>query len=167
MAYLWIALGAVVGASARYFLSGFIAKVFPSSFPCGTLIINITGSLLLGFFLVWTSERVLIEGAGSFFDAKEFADVERMKALFKALDEKNKLLSLLDRVQRAKEMQIFIGAANPLFGVAGCSVVIAPYLNSREQIVGAIGVIGPTRINYARIIPMVDYTAKVIGRFIG
>ena len=61
MAYLWIALGAVVGASARYFLSGFIAKVFPSSFPYGTLIINITGSLLLGCFLAWTSERVLID----------------------------------------------------------------------------------------------------------
>ena len=61
MAYLWIALGAVVGASARYFLSGFIAKALPSSFPYGTLIINITGSLLLGFFLAWTSERVLID----------------------------------------------------------------------------------------------------------
>ena len=61
MAYLWIALGAVVGASARYFLGGFIAKILPSSFPYGTLIINITGSLLLGFFLAWTSERVLID----------------------------------------------------------------------------------------------------------
>ena len=61
MAYFWIALGAVVGASARYFLSGLIAKVLPSSFPYGTLIINISGSLLLGFFLVWTSERVLID----------------------------------------------------------------------------------------------------------
>lgn len=61
MAYLWIALGAVVGASARYFLSGFIAKLFSSSFPYGTLVINITGSVLLGFFLVWTSERVLID----------------------------------------------------------------------------------------------------------
>ena len=61
MAYLWIALGAVVGAGARYFLGGFIAKILPSSFPYGTLIINITGSLLLGFFLAWTSERVLID----------------------------------------------------------------------------------------------------------
>jgi len=61
VAYLWIALGAVVGASARYFLSGFIAKVLASSFPYGTLTINITGSLLLGFFLAWTSERVLID----------------------------------------------------------------------------------------------------------
>jgi CrcB protein len=61
VAYLWIALGAVVGASARYFLSGFIAKILPSSFPYGTLMINVTGSLLLGFFLTWTSERVLID----------------------------------------------------------------------------------------------------------
>jgi CrcB protein len=61
VAYLWIALGAVVGASARYFLSSFIAKVFASSFPYGTLIINISGSLLLGFFVAWTSERVLID----------------------------------------------------------------------------------------------------------
>ena len=61
MAYLWIALGAVVGASARYFLSTFIARIVPSSFPYGTLIINITGSLLLGFFLAWTSERVLVD----------------------------------------------------------------------------------------------------------
>ncbi len=61
MAYLWIALGAVVGASARYFLSSFIAKVLSSSFPYGTLIINITGSLLLGFFLVWATERALID----------------------------------------------------------------------------------------------------------
>ena len=59
MAYLWVAFGAVVGASARYFLSSFIAELLPSSFPYGTLIINITGSALLGFFLAWTSERVL------------------------------------------------------------------------------------------------------------
>ncbi len=61
MAYLWIALGAVVGASARYSLSGFVTRLLPSSFPYGTLIINITGSLLLGFFLAWTSEQVLID----------------------------------------------------------------------------------------------------------
>lgn len=61
MAYLWIAFGAVVGASARYLISGYIAKLFPSSFPYGTLLINVSGSLLLGFYLVWTSERVLID----------------------------------------------------------------------------------------------------------
>jgi len=61
VAYLWIAMGAVVGAGARYFVSGYIAKASPPSFPYGTLVINITGSLLLGFFLVWTSERVLVD----------------------------------------------------------------------------------------------------------
>ena len=60
MPYVWIALGAVVGASARYFLSGYVAKEVPSSFPYGTLLINITGSMILGFFLTWTSERVLV-----------------------------------------------------------------------------------------------------------
>ncbi len=61
MAYLWIALGAAVGASARYFLSGYVARVVPSSLPYGTLLINVTGSFVLGFFLVWTSERVLAD----------------------------------------------------------------------------------------------------------
>ncbi len=61
MTYLWIALGAVVGASARYFLSGCVAKTFSSTFPYGTLIINLTGSMLLGFFLIWTDERVLVD----------------------------------------------------------------------------------------------------------
>ena len=61
MVYLWIALGAVVGASARYFVSGFIAKTLSSSFPYGTLLINISGSLLLGFFLIWTGERTLVD----------------------------------------------------------------------------------------------------------
>ena len=61
MAYLWIALGAVVGASARYLVSGYISKTFSSAFPYGTLLINVSGSLLLGFFLIWTGERVLID----------------------------------------------------------------------------------------------------------
>ena len=61
MAYLWIGLGAIVGASARYFLSGYAAKIFLSAFPYGTLIVNITGSLVLGLFLIWTGERVLLD----------------------------------------------------------------------------------------------------------
>jgi heat-inducible transcriptional repressor len=83
------------------------------------------------------------------------------------LETRQTMLRLLDASKQGEGVQIFIGAENRLFGVAGCSMVIAPYQNSREQIVGAIGVIGPTRINYARIIPMVDYTAKMIGRLIG
>ena len=100
-------------------------------------------------------------------DVTALADLERLRTLFEMLETRETMLRLLDASKQGEGVQIFIGAENRLFGVAGCSMVIAPYQNSREQIVGAIGVIGPTRINYARIIPMVDYTAKVIGRLIG
>jgi heat-inducible transcriptional repressor len=100
-------------------------------------------------------------------DVTALADLERLRALFEMLETKETVLRLLDASRQADGVQIFIGAESHLFGVAGCSLIIAPYQNSREQIVGAIGVIGPTRINYARIIPMVDYTAKMIGRIIG
>jgi heat-inducible transcriptional repressor len=93
-------------------------------------------------------------------------DLERIRALFQALEAKEAMVRLLDAANQADGVQIFIGAENDLFSLAGCSVIIAPYTNAREQIVGAIGVIGPTRINYARIIPLVDYTAKVIGRLL-
>jgi len=100
-------------------------------------------------------------------DVTALAALERLRSLFAMLETKETVLRLLDASKRADGVQIFIGADSHFFGVAGCSVIIAPYQNSREQIVGAIGVIGPTRINYARIIPMVDYTAKMIGRLIG
>ncbi|HTS90465.1 MAG TPA: heat-inducible transcriptional repressor HrcA [Stellaceae bacterium] len=100
-------------------------------------------------------------------DVTALADLERLRALFDMLETKETMLKLLDSAREGEGVQIFIGADNPLFGVAGCSVIVAPYANSREQVVGAIGVIGPTRINYARIIPLVDYTAKVVGRLLG
>ncbi len=99
-------------------------------------------------------------------DVTALADLERIRALFQALEAKEAMVKLLDAANQADGVQIFIGAENDLFSLAGCSVVIAPYTNAREQIIGAIGVIGPTRINYARIIPLVDYTAKLIGRMI-
>ncbi len=94
-------------------------------------------------------------------------DLERIRALFEALERKEALVALLAEADQAEGVQIFIGGENDLFRHTGCSMVIAPYADSRDQIVGAIGVIGPTRINYARIIPMVDYTAKVVGRLLG
>jgi heat-inducible transcriptional repressor len=100
-------------------------------------------------------------------DVTALGDLERLRALFDALETKETMVRLLDAARDGEGVQIFIGADNPLFGVAGVSMIVAPYANSREQMVGAIGVIGPTRINYARIIPLVDYTAKVIGRLLG
>jgi heat-inducible transcriptional repressor len=100
-------------------------------------------------------------------DVTEVVHLERIRALFAALETKEQLLKLLDAAETAEGVQIFIGAENALFGLAGCSAVISPYRDSQKKLIGAIGVIGPSRINYARIIPMVDYTAKVIGRMLG
>jgi heat-inducible transcriptional repressor len=100
-------------------------------------------------------------------DVTAVEDLERIRTLFEALETSQQFLRLLELTTKAEGVQIFIGAENELFGVTGCSMIVAPYHDSREQIIGAIGVIGPTRLNYARIIPMVDYTAKVIGRLIG
>ena len=94
-------------------------------------------------------------------------DLERVRRLFDELEEKENMARLLELTQRAEGVRIFIGAENKLFGLSGCSMVVAPYANSRKEIVGAIGVIGPTRLNYARIIPIVDYTAQMVGRLIG
>ena len=114
------------------------------------------------------SGALIVRGQANLLeDVTALADLERLRTLFEMLETKEAMLRLLDATREGEGVQIYIGADNPLFGVAGCSMIVAPYANSREQIVGAIGVIGPTRINYARIIPLVDYTAKVIGRLLG
>jgi heat-inducible transcriptional repressor len=100
-------------------------------------------------------------------DVKGMVDLDRIRALFQKLDKQEYLLRMIEATDGAEGVQIFIGAENALFALAGCSVIIAPFSNSDEQIVGAIGVVGPARMNYARIIPMVDYTAKIINRVIG
>ena len=94
------------------------------------------------------------------------ADIERIQMLFDDLERKEDLIALLDQTRLADGVKIFIGAENPLFSLSDHSVVIAPYRNAQQQIIGAVGVIGPTRINYARVIPMVDYTAQLIGKLI-
>ena len=100
-------------------------------------------------------------------DIQEAGDLERLRALFSALETKEQLLKLLDAADQAEGVRVFIGAESELFGLAGCSAVISPYRDSQRQLVGAVGVIDPSRLKYARIIPMVDYTAKVIGRMFG
>ncbi len=111
-----------------------------------------------------SNERVLIEGQGSFLETREFAeDVKRMRALFKALDDKHKLLALLDRVQRGREMRIFIGAESEFSSQGDVTVIASPY-GSKESVLGAVGVIGPTRLDYQRVIPLVDFTAQVLSR---
>lgn len=100
-------------------------------------------------------------------DVQALDQLESVRRLFDALERGESFMRLLDVSGDAEGVQIFIGSENPLFSHTGCSVIVAPFRNTQEKIVGAIGVVGPTRINYARIIPLVDYTAKVVGRLIG
>ncbi|MCH7550776.1 MAG: heat-inducible transcriptional repressor HrcA [Proteobacteria bacterium] len=100
-------------------------------------------------------------------DVTAVADLEKIRALFTALETKEEMLKLLSLTDTAEGVQIFIGADNTLFNLAGCSMIVGSYKNAEETIIGAIGVIGPTRMNYAHIIPMVDYTSKLISRLLG
>jgi heat-inducible transcriptional repressor len=93
-------------------------------------------------------------------------DLDRMRKLFEDIENKRDLADLLGLAERADGVRIFIGAENRLFSLSGSSLVAAPLRNEQEKIVGVLGIIGPTRLNYARIIPMVDYTAKVVGKLI-
>jgi heat-inducible transcriptional repressor len=99
-------------------------------------------------------------------DVNAFQDIDRIRALFDALETRDAVIKLLDVAGQAEGVQIFIGAENLWFHDTGCSLIVTSYKNSHAQVIGAIGIIGPTRLNYARIIPMVDYTAKVLSRLV-
>lgn len=90
-----------------------------------------------------------------------------MRLLFDDLEAKKGVIDLLGRAERADGVRIFIGSENKLFSLSGSSTIIAPYRDGAGQIVGVLGVIGPTRLNYARVIPMVDYAARIVSQLIG
>lgn len=94
-------------------------------------------------------------------------DLDKLKYLFDKIDNKKNFLELVENTSKADGVKIFIGSENILFNQSGLSVVMAPYKNNQKKVIGAIGVIGPTRINYSRIVPIVDFTSKVIGEIIG
>ncbi|HUO23022.1 MAG TPA: heat-inducible transcriptional repressor HrcA [Caulobacteraceae bacterium] len=112
-----------------------------------------------------TERALIVRGRANLLqDGAALEDLERVRKLFDDLEQKEQLIGLLDDVRAAEGVRIFIGAETRLFSLSGSSVIAAPYMNGRQKVVGAIGVIGPTRLNYARVIPLVDYTAKVLGR---
>ena len=100
-------------------------------------------------------------------DLHALEDLERVRLLFDDLEEKRGVADLLGRADNAEGMRIFIGSENKLFSLSGSSTIVSPYRDGQGRIVGVLGVIGPTRLNYARIIPMVDYTAKVVSKVLG
>jgi heat-inducible transcriptional repressor len=113
------------------------------------------------------SRALIVRGrANLLHDRAALEDLERVRMLFDDLEQKEQLIGLLDDVREAQGVRIFIGAETRLFSLSGSSVIAAPYMNGRQKVVGAIGVIGPTRLNYARVIPLVDYTARVLGRLL-
>jgi heat-inducible transcriptional repressor len=99
-------------------------------------------------------------------DLKALEDLERVRLLFDDLEARREVVDLLGRAELAEGVRIFIGSENKLFSLSGSSTIIAPYSDSSGRVVGVLGVIGPTRLNYARVIPMVDYTAKVVSRLL-
>jgi heat-inducible transcriptional repressor len=99
-------------------------------------------------------------------DLSAVDDLSRIRQLFEDLETKNELMQLLGAADKADGVRIFIGSENTLFSMSGSSLIVAPFQDDKRKIVGVLGVIGPTRLNYARIIPMVDYTAKLVGRLL-
>jgi heat-inducible transcriptional repressor len=132
---------------------------------------DITARVIESGLATWAGEpggNLIVRGQARLLeDITAIADLERVRLLFDALERGESFARLLELANVAAGVQIFIGADNPLFANTGCSMVVAPFRDSQERILGAIGVIGPTRLNYARIIPLVDYTARTIGRMVG
>ncbi|AIK97138.1 heat-inducible transcriptional repressor HrcA [Candidatus Odyssella acanthamoebae] len=121
---------------------------------------------------VWSGEEssgsLIIKGQANLLNnVTVVEEIDQIRNLFNMLDTKENLKNILDASVQAEGVQIFIGAESPLFSQSGCSMVIAPYRGTHERIIGAIGVVGPSRMNYGRVIPLVDYTAKLVSRLLG
>ena len=114
-------------------------------------------------------EKVLIvRGTSHLLDSVGAqTDLARIRMLFEDIERKSELIRLLELAEQGDGVKIFIGSENRLFSLSGSSIVAAPYANTQGKVIGVVGVLGPTRLNYARIIPMVDHTAKVVGRLLG
>jgi heat-inducible transcriptional repressor len=113
------------------------------------------------------SRHLIVRGQANLLEnLNAVEDLERIRLLFADLETQTDVIELLTRAEHAEGVRIFIGSENKLFSLSGSSMIAAPFRDSSQKIVGVLGVIGPTRLNYARIVPMVDYTAKVVSRIL-
>ena len=110
-----------------------------------------------------TDPRLIVRGRANLLDS-EAADLDRIRVLFDDLERKRDIVEFLELTEKGEGVRIFIGSENKLFSLSGSALVVSPYMNADRKIVGAVGVIGPTRLNYGRIVPIVDYTAQLVGR---
>ncbi|MEI4485383.1 heat-inducible transcriptional repressor HrcA [Frigidibacter sp. MR17.14] len=111
-------------------------------------------------------ERLIVRGRSNLIGAAEAAELARVRTLFDDLERKRDIVDFLELAEGGDGVRIFIGSENKLFSLSGSSLVVSPYMNADRKIIGAIGVIGPTRLNYGRIVPIVDYTAQLVGRLL-
>ncbi len=112
-------------------------------------------------------ERLIVRGRSNLLDGSaEAEDLDRIRMLFDDLERKRDLVEFLELAEAGEGVRIFIGSENKLFSLSGSSLVVSPYMNADRKIIGAVGVIGPTRLNYGRIVPIVDYTAQLVGRML-
>ena len=121
---------------------------------------------------VWSEDAsnrpvLIVRGQANLLDETALGDIERVRSLLDDLESKQSVAGLLERARRADAMRIFIGSENRLFSLSGSSVIASPYRDREGKVVGVLGVIGPTRLNYARVVPMVDFTARSLGKRIG
>ena len=113
------------------------------------------------------ARHLIVRGQANLLeDLRAVEDLERIRLLFADLETQTDVIELLTRAEGGEGVRIFIGSENKLFSMSGSSMIAAPFRDASQKIVGVIGVIGPTRLNYARIVPMVDYTAKVVSRIL-
>jgi len=112
-------------------------------------------------------ERLIVRGRSNLLGTdEEEQDLERIRTLFDDLERKRDIADFLELAEQGDGVRIFIGSENKLFSLSGSSLVVSPYMNADRKIVGAVGVIGPKRLNYGRIVPIVDYTAQLVGKLI-
>ena len=121
---------------------------------------------------VWSEDAarrpvLIVRGQAKLLDEAALGDIERIRSLIDDLEDKQSVAELLDQAREAEATRIFIGSENRLFALSGSSVIAAPYRDREGRVVGVLGVIGPTRLNYARVVPMVDFTARSLGKRIG
>lgn len=111
-------------------------------------------------------ERLIVRGRANLLEQADADSLQRIRELFDDLERKRDIAEVLEHTERGEGVRIFIGAENKLFSLTGSTLVVSPYMNADSKIVGAVGVIGPTRLNYGRIVPIVDYTAQLVGRML-
>jgi heat-inducible transcriptional repressor len=113
------------------------------------------------------AERLIVRGSANLLDdAPEAIDLDRVRRLFDDLERKRDIAEFLDLTESGEGVRIFIGSENKLFSLSASSLVVAPYMDADRRIIGAVGVIGPTRLNYGRVVPIVNYAAQFVGRLV-